>query len=521
LKKRNNVMSQSPFRKLRKVENQHPHMNMSGGIFSLQFNTNACLLKGFEERIFAGAANAAVVICAFQEYDLAPVIMMPQQPTLLLSTEESAEPCPLQREAYMRYRETEGEELDSVRLAAIKNAIGESFELVADVAMGETAGMIKLAEGDKKKLEWYGHIRLIIFARPDLPAGATLCDSRDNGDLYSCVIPCGDKASGNDTREGAALDEPDSAYPKGLSPDKGAVCVYFPTAKLLVISAHLHGTNKPKPESEFNIIRERQLRRIGQGATWLVKEYQPTSLSEDGKEEEEVVNQITSAAELKCSMILCGDLNFRVESEFITPEDKDKGGNDFKFVEPLASSESPLVLSDLMENNDLFYKLLRNPEDEKPPILVRSRDAVAETVCKQRIIVPPTFTFTQDAPYPRKYKNKRTPSWPDRIVFRDLNYFFEEAGVSNRGVDFFTGSADNARVRPKVASLRYCQSLREVVCSDHEAVVAYFDFDSEHGSGAMSGFWGAFDDAFGQVTGSVGQTMGDTMGLMSCQGITS
>ena len=56
----------------------------------------------------------------------------------------------------------------------------------------------------------------------------------------------------------------------------------------------------------------------------------------------------------------------------------------------------------------------------------------------------PTFTYPINTPFPRAYKNKRTPAWPDRILWRGRN---GDRLVATR-------------------------SIREVVCSDHEPITA-------------------------------------------------
>jgi hypothetical protein len=425
-------------------------------------------------------------------------------------------------------------------LASIGAALGPTFEIVADVGMGEPAGLINQGEGSTKKLEWYGFIRLIIWARPEHPNGAKLCQARENGNVKTCVIPCGDKATGNPVKEGALIDDPDAPYMKGMSTDKGAVCAYFPSACLLVVAAHLHGTNKPLPEAVFNKVREEQLRRIGHGITWLVQEYgssdEPSMSSSNNKNSSSSSNNsinqsqglarkkiVTNASDIGATLLLVGDLNFRVESEFTSPEDKEKGGKDFSTIEKYASSDSKEDLAYLLENHDILYKLLRCPSDEIPPILVGCRDAVAETISRKKLLLPPTFTFKQDAPFPRKYKDKRTPSWPDRILFKDLNYFMSppaagsvssiaaevSAGITGQGQQHQQqhqqqqsgvgrgAAADQQELgKVSIAGLRYCKTLRQVTCSDHEGVVAYFS----HGEpSSMDKIWMTFDLVLDQV----------------------
>lgn len=303
-------------------------------------------------------------------------------------------------------------------MAVFKELLGPAFTLIADVAMGETPT-------NKNGISWYGYVRLMIWARDDEMGGSLKED-----EVTTCVIPCGSKLSAHHT-----------TYDKDMSPDKGAVCVYFPYNKLMVLSTHLHGTNKPLPEQVFDDIRKEQLDRIGLALNCLVK----TVNSETGGDCGDDDNMIGDYA-----LLLCGDLNFRVESEFTNPEDKVKGGTDFSFVESRVSRDDASELSEVFLNHDRLHLLLN---DDALPILLRNcEDVVGNELQKMNTYLPPTFTYKQDAKYPRVYTNKRTPSWPDRILSRDLHKFFDCSDISIT-----------------------CRSLREVVCSDHEAVVALFD----------------------------------------------
>jgi hypothetical protein len=96
-----------------------------------------------------------------------------------------------------------------------------------------------------------------------------------------------------------------------------------------------------------------------------------------------------------------------------------------------------------------------------PEFLKECSDAVGETLLasaanqslKGEELLRPTFTFKVDAKHPRKYKDKRTPSWTDRILAK--------------GYGRLLGPAKGGS-----ASILHCRSLPHVVCSDHEPVMA-------------------------------------------------
>lgn len=305
------------------------------------------------------------------------------------------------------------EKSDVPRMSALGELLGPEFSLVADVAMGETPTQ-------KSGISWYGYVRLLIWTRD----GDEMGESLKEDEITTCVVPCGSKLSATSHH---------IAYDKDMSPDKGAVCVYFPYNKLMVVCAHLHGTNKPLPESMFDLVRREQLCRIGLALDSLVKHVGVSNGSTD------------------YGLLLCGDLNFRVESEFTGPEDKAKGGTDFSFVESRVSKGDVRELSEVFLEHDRLHLLLQGGSDT-PDILRHCDDVVGDAVQAMSTYFPPTFTYKQDAKHPRVYANKRTPSWPDRILSRGLHKFFDCAEIAVT-----------------------CRSVRQVVCSDHEAVVAIFD----------------------------------------------
>ena len=120
---------------------------------------------------------------------------------------------------------------DRARLAAIAAALGGGYELLADVSMGETAGIVvggpvaaaggvgkantpaaaspPSSPGRASKVEWYGFVRLLVLVRRESALGAKL--AADRGRVRTMVVPRGEKPTG---APGAR------PYPPGCSPDK-------------------------------------------------------------------------------------------------------------------------------------------------------------------------------------------------------------------------------------------------------------------------------------------------------------
>jgi len=458
-----------------------------------------------------------ISFCAFlveTRYDLAPAQSIPALP-LYYGVNGCGEVCP--SEVYLRSRaDLNQAAADTARVEAIGTALGPEFELLADVAMGEPVGKFPtfpvlepaaaeaaaakkakkaakaaaaqttepVKEEKTKLLEWYGFVRLQVWAQRQTSAGAKLLADRASGNVTTMVVPSGEKITGNDWM--AANDDGSSsgnstkgssatgqAYAAGLSPDKGAVLAYFPTAKLLCCAAHFHGTNKHGvPEREFDAVRRQQLQRASEAASWLVdagnSQAQSSSSSPTG-----AAGTAGQATLSDCSLVLAGDLNFRVESEFVSFDDKQQGGKDFQTVLALAEGNVS-DLKSLFRSSDRLHKLLVPAACDKntgargegsddgdklhaaalPPLLTNIFDALGTTVVAADSTKPlfrPTLTYKPGAPPPRQYMNKRAPSWADRVLIRDLSSVM--------------GSA---------TSLEECKSLPHVICSDHEPVVAVF-----------------------------------------------
>jgi hypothetical protein len=365
-------------------------------------------------------------------------------------------------------------------MSLFSDILGPDFSLVADVAMGETAN-------EKDDLSWYGYVRLMIWVKVvGDELGQSLLD--DHG-LITCVIPCGSKlssvsplSSSFSSSSSSPPSPPYTAYQKDVSPDKGAVCAYFPFHKLMIVSAHLHGTNKPLPESTFDEIRHNQLNRIGKGLDALVQYVEISSCSAVKKVEAASSSSSSSSSSstllntlmnTNTSLLLCGDLNFRVESDFTEPEDKAKGGTDYSFVESRVSKNDSNELKEVFLNHDRLHLLLSNKEEcQKVPLLMECEDVVGVEITENSSVktqlFPPTFTYKQDATFPRAYGNKRTPSWTDRILTRNLSSLFCPP-IANTHDDSIIHRVKSTRVEVS------CESVREVVCSDHEAVIAVFE----------------------------------------------
>jgi hypothetical protein len=417
-------------------------------LFVLTFNNNdQALTDAVIADLFADVHGAACVVLSFQEYDLQPSAPVPAKPLFYDAPGSSAAFNRDQTEPdtarYLRAQRDDAA-TDASRLAAFHAALGPGYALVADAAMGEHANHA-VADG----AEWFGFVRLLVFARRDTSLGAALC--ADSGRL-TCVVPSGNKASRVAAAAADGNDPASAPYAAGLSPDKGVVLAYFPTAGLLCCAAHFHGTNKHGvPERVFDAVRRQQLMRAGEAAAWLVAVHGERSGRALARGP--TTAGFGNGAELgSCGLVLAGDLNFRVESEFASAEDKQAGGKDWVAVHAGAASRDPKVLRALYLQHDRLRMLLgARGGVAAPPLVAGCADAVGCALAAAHQLLPPTFAYQPNAPPPRPYKTKRAPSWADRVLTRDLACFL------------------GAPATPVV-----CKSLPHVVCSDHEPVVAIF-----------------------------------------------
>ncbi|CAM9222615.1 unnamed protein product [Ectocarpus sp. 4 AP-2014] len=313
-----------------------------------------------------------------------------------------------------------------------------------------------------KTVEWYGTIRLLVFVRKDL---------YKNLGVKTVVIPAGDKPS-------VVADAPED-YAKDTSPDKGAVACYLedPSSEsplqLALVNCHLYGTNKyGVKEAVFDKYRMAQLRAI------------------------DLALQGTIPTAATAPLVLFGDLNFRAEMLSGT-EDKAKGGNDFQAVREMAEECDPRVLLDLYNRADRLRPLLDGEkggcrdspfakghggetgsatgDDERasledaamPWLLTGLRDGLGQSLAEGHA-VRPTFTYKpKDASStPRRYNDKRTPSWTDRILWRG----FED----DERLDAHPQQEGSPRGQPVSGAGRAINStfaaVQEVIASDHEPV---------------------------------------------------
>jgi hypothetical protein len=460
-------------------------------------------------------------VLAFQEYDFAPARPVPKVPQVFEEEEEveGNNTNPDLTHLYRRHRGEPTASLDEARMALLSRLLGPSFELVCDVGMGEPDGLCtpppptlppldtpppnakeeekqsssleekqeKKKEAKPKKLEWYGFIRLIVFAKSTSQATSggsnthaiTSADSSSSfsslhlpgssqgGGVVTCVVPTGSKVTGGgEVGSAAASAPPPPPYAPDRSPDKGAVIAYFPSAflaslpfrqcgggsggcgGLVVVCAHLNGTNKyGVGEEVFDDTRLKQLERIERAVDNLLRKSQqqqqqpssPTSRSSHSSPP-----CTGAAATAGAALLVCGDLNFRVESAFTSVEEKAKGGADFQFIEKHAASNNAQQLAELMAKHDRLtqHRARHNHCKQQQgnnnmglfrlPLLADCEcDAVAATVLayqtktktttekeekeKQqqpflhhhhhhRHLLCPTFTFGVGLPHPRPYK---------------------------------------------------------------------------------------------------------------------
>jgi len=131
---------------------------------------------------------------------------------------------------------------DKAFLDVIMSNLSRPYEIVGDNSIGEPPTSEKV-DIEGVKTEWYGFVRMIVLKA---------ADSRlDLGVIRPFECCCGSKLS---------MFSPHH-YPESEAPDKGAVGFIFEGPKLIVLSAHLMGTNKyAVPEETFDKERRKQVR---------------------------------------------------------------------------------------------------------------------------------------------------------------------------------------------------------------------------------------------------------------------
>jgi hypothetical protein len=319
----------------------------------------------------------------------------------------------------------------------IQAALSKEHRLVADIAMGEPPST------DTIKPKWYGYIRLVIFAKQEILVKLRMiAHGRNCPAIIPILAPAGRKAD----------DSSQYNYVRNRSPDKGGVCVFFPIFDLLVCSLHLCGTNTYNvPEAFFDAIRIKELN--------IVLEKCQETIG---------MNRIT------CNVVLCGDLNFRVEV-LKDAKDKSRGGQDYQIVHDVMrrgdaegiqkvfwKHDRLLRFLKLLEKHHHHQQELEEQEDgqllnllgvNQRYLLLNLRDAFEEYMMghhmqggnvvgnEDKTIIYPTFPLqvvdmqchtampstnfdgscsamleSWDGP---TYSDKRTPSWTDRILLSE------------------------------------------------------------------------------------------------------
>eukprot|EP00752_Nemacystus_decipiens_P018264 g16387.t1 len=348
-------------------------------------------------------------------------------------------------------------------------SVGDSGEGGVSASVGSSGKDDAVADAESagavfKTVEWYGTIRLLVFVRKDL---------YKNLSVRTVVIPAGDKPS-------VVADAPED-YAKDTSPDKGAVACYLEDSssqsplELLLVNCHLYGTNKyGVKEAVFDKYRLAQLRAIDSALHATLP---------------------TAAA---APLVLLGDLNFRVEM-LSEQEDKAKGGNDFQEVRKLAETCDAEILLSLYGRADRLRRLLEGgqrevrdsplmaadkldqpaigrettPEVEEgriPSLLEGLNDGLKASLLKGQAIRP-TFTYKpgDTSSTPRRFNDKRTPSWTDRILWRgfadDKRYHPHQDQEGSPAETLQKHTNSNSTFA----------SVQEVISSDHEPVYCTLD----------------------------------------------
>jgi len=292
----------------------------------------------------------------------------------------------------------------------------KGYKKVADVAIGEPPIKVVLSG---KKTQWYGAIRLLVYFKAAFDP---------NPEVTTLIIPTGTKKSAVPNWDG---------YGENSSPDKGAVAVHFPEYDLLLVNLHLNGTNKYGVcEMEFDRKRTEQLGRIH------------NTLSE----------KIPHLGETR--IVTMGDFNFRIQM-LNDQKAKERGGQDFQLAKELAESQDKTKLNSLFNDYDRLHLMLsgKTPKPNAGPVikvaprlLEHSHDCLEQMMNRDYSgtdLLVPSFTKVPGEVCPRAFNDKRTPSWPDRILWE--------------------GDADEMIV---------FRIIGDITISDHDPCCALFEFDT-------------------------------------------
>eukprot|EP00903_Cladosiphon_okamuranus_P019298 g17739.t1 len=320
-----------------------------------------------------------------------------------------------------------------------------------------------------KTVEWYGTIRLLVFARKGLHKKLS---------VRTVVIPAGDKPS-------VVADAPED-YAKDTSPDKGAVACYLEDLssqsplQLLLVNCHLYGTNKyGVQEAVFDKYRLAQLRAID----LALKAALPTATA--------------------APLVLFGDLNFRVEM-LSGAEDKVKGGNDFQEVRKLAETcdsevllglynradrlrplleggkgevrDSPFMATEKMDQPGTGHETTLANHERVPSLLEGLKDGLKASLLKGQAIRP-TFTYKpgDTSSTRRRFNEKRTPSWTDRILWRGFADGERDHSHSHSHLHQEQEQKGVPAGELQQHSNTIFSSVQEVISSDHEPVYCVLD----------------------------------------------
>ena len=317
----------------------------------------------------------------------------------------------------------------------IQSVLSDRHDLVADVSMGAKPNT---SCDEPCGVKWHGYLRLLVYA----------CGSEFVTELrqtsMAIAVAVGSKAMSRSNEvlsNNLSLEY--SQYHALGSPDKGAVCLVMPTLKTVAVCAHLAGTNKyGVAERAFDLVRHKQLHIISRVL------------------EDSIPNVGCVDENIDSWRIIAGDLNFRVEIHD-KEEHKDRRGKDWRAVADIVQAggqgnscpnQQRVVelfrchdrLMQYLEHGPIHLRANHNEDEEDDemlalPKLLHSVVDLIQYKCflgtntsirRDPQIIMPTFSFQTESDASeiiagggnvckasrRPYSDKRTPSWPDRIL---------------------------------------------------------------------------------------------------------
>ena len=317
----------------------------------------------------------------------------------------------------------------------IQSVLSDQHDLVADVSMGAKPST---SCDEPCGVKWHGYLRLLVYA----------CGSEFVTELrqtsIAIAVAVGSKAMSRSNEvlsNNLSLEY--SQYHALGSPDKGAVCLVMPTLKTVAVCAHLAGTNKyGVAERAFDLVRHKQLHIISRVL------------------EDSIPNVGCVDENIDSWRIIAGDLNFRVEIHD-KEEHKGRRGKDWRAVADIVQSggqgdswpnQQRVVelfcchdrLMQYLEHGPIHLLANHNEDEEDDemlalPNLLHSVVDLIHYKCflgtntsirRDPQIIMPTFSFQTESDASeiiagggnvcrasrRPFSDKRTPSWPDRIL---------------------------------------------------------------------------------------------------------